>query len=62
VHIKVAYFRLVTTIMGINITDYWMLAGYHNMINWDQKEEKLGIQFFAEVVGKQLIDLSANLS
>jgi hypothetical protein len=50
------WFRLATTIVGMNLTDAWKLADYHRIINWGRTEDnRMTVQRFAGVVGKQLI-------
>jgi hypothetical protein len=34
------------------------LAEFHGFTNWGRKQAAIGIQFFAGILGKQLIDLS----
>ena len=55
------YFPLVTTLIGITVTDWWKLAEFHEFTDWDQKQAAIGIQFFAGILGKQLIDLSSKI-
>jgi hypothetical protein len=37
------------------------LAEFHGFTNWGQKQATIGIQFFAGILGKQLIDLSSKI-
>jgi hypothetical protein len=60
-HTQDAYFQLVTTLIGITVTDCWKLAEFHGFTNWGQKQATIGIQFFAGILGKQLIDLSSKI-
>ena len=33
------YFQLVTTLMGLSVTDAWKLADYHGIINFGKQED-----------------------
>jgi hypothetical protein len=55
-HTQDAYFWCVTTLIGITATDCWKLAEFHGFTNWGRKQAAIGIQFFAGILGKQLID------
>jgi hypothetical protein len=61
---KDAYFRLATTLIGINVVDCYRLADFHQFINYTKKniEKKMTIVRFAGILGYQLIQNSARLS
>ena len=52
-----AYFRLTTTLIGMNVCDTWKIADYLGIINWTKNEAvgKMSIQNFAGILGNQLI-------
>jgi len=52
------YFRLTTTICGINVVDCWKLAVYHKLIMQDE----MGISKFTGILGFQLIKLANALN
>jgi hypothetical protein len=55
---KNPYFCLTTTLLGINITDTYLLANHHRVINYfgEQGEEKsISIQQFAGTLYYQLL-------
>ena len=56
-----AYFRLTTTIIGMNVCDSWKIADYIGIINWTKHEAdgKMSIQTFAGILGHQLIKNAA---
>jgi hypothetical protein len=48
------YFRLVTTLIGLSVTDAWKLADYHGIINFGKQEDNcMSIMRFAGSVGNQ---------
>ena len=50
------WFRLATTLLGMNVTDSFRLADYHGIINWGNREDSgMSVQRFAGVLGLQLI-------
>jgi hypothetical protein len=50
------YFRLVTTLIGLSVTDAWKLADYHGIINFGKMEDNcMSIRRFAGIVGNQLV-------
>ena len=51
------YFRLVTTLIGINVVDTWKLAEYHHIINWSGNNP-ISLQHFAGILGRQLIAMA----
>jgi hypothetical protein len=51
------YFRLVTTLIGINVVDTWKLAEYHRIINWSGNNP-ITAQHFAGILGRQLIAMA----
>jgi len=55
---KNAYFRLLTTLLGINVTDSFLLANYHKIINSNSNgsdDKKISIQRFAGMLSYQLL-------
>jgi len=61
------FFRLGTTFIGINVTDTFLLANYHKVINHssnagEEKEQKISIQRFAGILAQQLIDMAKKIS
>jgi len=64
-HTKDPYFRLVTTIIGMTVTDSWRLAHYHKLIDKNRVERdeyiKTGIKRFAGYVAMQLLSCSSTL-
>ena len=62
---KNAYFRLATTLIGINVTDAYLLANYHKVINSSANgsdEKKIGIQRFAGILSFQLLKNAKRLA
>jgi hypothetical protein len=61
---KDAYFRLTTSLIGINVVDTYKLADFHGVINFTKKsiEKKMTIVRFAGILGYQLIANAARLS
>jgi hypothetical protein len=61
-----AYFRLATTLIGINVTDCFLLAGHHKVINYSSNYgtdgKKISIQRFAGMLSHQLIHAARALS
>ena len=54
------WFRLATTLVGITVTDTFLLSTYHKLINLakrndDDQENKVSIQRFAGILAHQLI-------
>ena len=45
------YFRLATTLVGINTVDCWRLASFHNILDKDQ----VGITRFAGILGRHML-------
>jgi hypothetical protein len=61
------YFRLSTTMTGINVTDAYLLANFHKVINCsavtdDDETEKIGIKRFAGILAFQLIEMGKKLA
>jgi hypothetical protein len=55
---KNPYYRLTTTLLGINVTDTYLLANHHRVVNYfgNRGEEKsIGIQRFAGMLSYQLL-------
>jgi len=56
---KDPYFRLVTTLIGMSVSDAWKLAGWHKLIDnrkeYVNEDKKMGIKKFAGVIALQLI-------
>ena len=50
---KDAYFRLTTSLIGINVVDTYKLADFHGVINFTKKsiEKKMTIVRFAGILG-----------
>jgi hypothetical protein len=61
---KDPWFRLTTTLIGINVTDSWKLATYHGIINFSKKDPQkmMTVTRFAGVLGWQLIKNASFLS
>jgi hypothetical protein len=61
-----AYFCLATTLIGINVTDCFLLAGHHKVINYSSNYgadgKKISIQRFAGMLCHQLIHSAKSLS
>jgi hypothetical protein len=55
---KDPWFRLTTTLIGINVTDSWKFAMYHGIINFSKKDPQkiMTVTGFAGVLGWQLIN------
>jgi hypothetical protein len=57
------WFRLATTLLGMNVTDSFRLADYHGIINWGKREDSgMSVQRFAGVLGLQLIKNAAAIA
>jgi hypothetical protein len=61
------FFRLGTTLVGINVTDAFLLSIHHKIINFmtssnEEKEMKVGIQRFAGILSYQLIQMAKKLN
>jgi len=61
------FFRLGTTFVGINVTDAFLLANYHKLINYssngcEEKEQKISIQQFAGILAHQLLELARKVN
>jgi hypothetical protein len=61
------YFRLATTMIAINVTDAYLLANFHKVINYsptsdDDETEKIGIKRFAGILAFQLIEMGKKLA
>jgi hypothetical protein len=57
------WFRLATTLVGINVTDAFLLCNYHQVLNCskrsdDDQERKVTIQRFAGILANQLIQFA----
>ena len=57
------WFRLATTLVGINVTDAFLLCNYHQVLNCskrsdDDQERKVTIQRFAGMLANQLIQFA----
>jgi hypothetical protein len=61
---KDPWFRLTTTLIGINVTDAWKLASFHGIINFSKKdpEKMMTITRIAGVLGWQLIHIASTLT
>jgi hypothetical protein len=61
---KDPWFRLTTTLIGINEMDTWKLASFHGIINSNKSDpdKMMAITRFAGIVGHQLIHSAASLS
>jgi hypothetical protein len=58
------YFHLTTTLLGINVTDAFLLANHHRIINHTtglQEDKKIGIQRFAGMLAFQLLNNAKRL-
>ena len=62
------YFRLVTTLVGLNVTDAWMLMHHHNLYDIDVKnryttceQRKVPIKPFAGMLSGQLLHMATQL-
>ncbi len=58
------WFRLATTLIGITVTDAYLLCNYHNVINCgvrEHQEKKITIQRFAGILAFQLIEMAEKL-
>ena len=51
------YFRLATTLIGINVVDTWKLADYHKLLNapGTREDAKMSIKRFAGILCHQLV-------
>ena len=61
---KNPFFRLATTLTGINVTDTYLLANYHKVINLSNEpalKQKISIRRFAGMLALQLIRNSKRL-
>ena len=47
-----AYFRLATTMIGMNVTDIWKLAAHHKLIN---RYKETTVKQFGGILAKQLM-------
>ena len=57
------YFRLVTTLTGLSVTDAWKLADYHGIINFGKQEDnRMSIRRFAGIVGNQLVRRACSIA
>jgi hypothetical protein len=61
------FFRLATTLIGINVTDTFLLTKYHKVINYstlteDQDGPKIGIKPFSGILAFQLIEMAKKLT
>jgi hypothetical protein len=57
------YFRLVTTLIGISVTDAWKLADYHGIINFGKQEDnRMNIRRFSGIVGNQLVRRACSIA
>jgi len=58
------WFRLATTLIGITVTDAFLLCNYHKVINGgasENQEKKTTIQRFAGILAHQLIQMANKL-
>ncbi len=61
------FFRLSTTLIGINVTDTYLLANYHQVFNVtkfgavEEREKQISIQRFAGILAQQLIEMSKKI-
>ena len=60
---KNPYFRLSTTLLGINVVDTYHLSSWHGVINYSRKDDKkLSVCTFAGILSYQLIHQRERLS
>jgi hypothetical protein len=61
---KDPWFRLTTTLIGMNVMGTWKLASFHGIINSNKSDpdKMMAITRFAGIVGHQLIHSAASLS
>jgi hypothetical protein len=58
------WFRLATTLIGITVTDVFLLCNYHKVMTCgisDQQGKKITIQCFARILAYQLIEMAKQL-
>jgi len=62
------YFRLFSTLIGINVTDCWKLGHYHNLFNKnnnffmeDDPEDSMPIKKFIGILAQQLLTFAQSL-
>jgi Glu-tRNA(Gln) amidotransferase subunit E-like FAD-binding protein len=61
---KKTFFRLTTTLLGVNVTDTFHLANHHRIINHisgTSSEKNITIQHFAGLLGFQLLQNAKHL-
>ncbi len=57
------YFRLTTTLIGMNVIDTFLLSKYHNIIDYKKKENSgMSVRRFAGALAFQLISRANNLA
>ena len=54
------YFRLVTTLIGISVTDTWKLVGHHKILTCPRTNE-LPINVFGGILCKQIIQYASKI-
>ena len=54
------YFRLVTTLIGISVTDTWKLAGHHKILTRHSSKD-LPINLFGGILCKQLLQYASKI-
>ena len=64
-HTKDAFFRLVTTLIGMTVTDAWKLAAIHRINDSSAdafyEHKRMGIKLFAGALGLHLISCASQL-
>jgi hypothetical protein len=55
------WFRLSTTLLGMSVTDCFLLAKYHGVLGY-HTETPMSINFFAGVLGNQLISKAHSIA
>ena len=54
------YFRLLTNMIGVSVTDTWKLASHHHLLSYRQKKT-CTLLFFAGIISMKLFCLSEKL-
>ena len=59
---KDAYFRLTTTLIGMTLTDTFLLAKHHKLIDSKKscEEKRMGVRRFAGIVATQLLKIASS--
>ena len=62
------YFRIITTLIGLNVTDTWMIMNHHDLFSSSMSKHyettnsrKVPIKAFAGMLAGQLIEMSYNM-